>query len=64
MKNCKYCMSEIHEKAVVCPVCRKRLNTKEVIAKIDRKIELILFVILGILIICAIINFVFMNRGV
>ena len=27
MKKCKYCQSEIDEKAKVCPVCKKRLNS-------------------------------------
>lgn len=27
MKKCKYCQSEIPEKASVCPVCKRRLNT-------------------------------------
>lgn len=31
MKKCKYCMSDIDEKAIICPHCKKRQNTSKII---------------------------------
>ena len=41
MKKCNYCMSDIDEKAKICPNCRKKLNKK-----INGKILLILLIVL------------------
>ena len=41
MKKCNYCMSDIDEKAKICPNCRKKQNKK-----INGKILLILLIVL------------------
>lgn len=32
MKKCKYCYSEIDERATVCPICKKKLTKKKAIS--------------------------------
>lgn len=50
MKNCKYCMSEIHENATICPVCKRRIDWKT----FDKYLTIILFSIVGLLLFVAI----------
>lgn len=49
MKKCKYCQSEIDEKAVVCPICKRDLrNGNNPLLLIPIIILIIVFIVIPI----------------
>lgn len=57
-KKCKYCQSEIDEKAIICPICKKKQNKK-----MTKKKFIILIVILC-LIIFSIIAYLYISNQI
>lgn len=60
MKKCKFCQSEIDDKAIVCPVCRRDLvETKETNTQTTTKnTSPIVFILVGVLTFAAVVTLV------